>query len=1295
MTEIIANSMSIKRYEYNSRTYPDKPSAVIVPLPSPAIGDSYTYYEYDEDGRTTKVTDPVGNITEYTYDSTGNLTKTKQTIPISPTEDRTIITGNDYNDFTGLLEKTIDANGNSTSYDYDSRNRLKTVTQQVYDPNQGVVVDVVTSYTYDDNSKFPGSPNSITDPAGFTRYFEYDENGNQIKSWYYWEDLDDSNNYCNVYTITEYDAAGRVVKTIRDVNDVNGTVEAYTVTLSETKYIKIGKPDITINSYDGLTKYWYDELGNLVETCTYDSNQAYTEDDVNNIVTISRTLYDAEGQAIITIGPYDPCGTYNPVGTQTFYDYLGREVKTRRLEDVNIPLENIVVDGNVVGKTNIYDDDGNPFWSHGKELWATYTYYDVAGRVDYTVSDSNVETNYEYDAAGKQTKVTVTNPAGNDTVTEYGYEGNQRVWMQDARGNITRFVYDDLGRVTDTYYPETAQNGQTSTHVAYDALGRRTAQTDQAGRTRWFDYDKSGRLKAVILSDVNDPYNGNTPTYPRYEYEYDTYGNLITIRDNVKEDPNSGDVDRTYARETRFTYNELHKQTSRTLPDGRTEYKEYDEHGRLTKATDFNDHVTTFEYNARGLLEYRRYYANESDASNPANADPNIYFEYDALGRKVTEEINGEFTTYSYDNEGKVREIGSPQGFIVYDYWPATGQRKSVYTPSKEAADTEIKYYYDDLTRLEQVQVVERNGESPTDEVTTYSYNEVGSLEGVEYANGNYAHYWYDALNRLTNLTNFEEYETNPDNPTADVLSSFAYTLADDGMRTAVTEVVDGSTTTINWTYDALNRLTKEVYDANGDSNDFTHTYIYDLVGNRLERQVQDGNTTYYYYDPNTDELTQEITDDVNTFYYYDDNGSLVEEANDTKTLRAYTYTLRNRLASASVTDGYAVDYTYNPDGIRVKAEVTGGSNPTIEYLIDPYNHTGYAQVLKEVVDNDANTVYVLGHDVLAQATGGNAPKYLLYDGHGSVRQVVQSSSIIGSFAYDAYGNARNFTPDNAATKLLYAGEMFDGTAAQYYLRARWYSPVTGRFNRMDPFAGNNQDPQSLHKYLYAHCNPINGMDPSGQMFGGFSFGGLLMSMTIGAVIGGLISGLFNVRNQIVSGADFDLMELLREIGCGALIGALAGAAGYTFSFIAKSFLTIFMSTGPALTVGTGALTGLAAAFVGQVLTELKYWIVDKKPFVLRDAAYRVILMSFIGLVTGGILTRIHLHRGLISDIHRAPMMKGLPGSVNTPHLGYVKSGWLPQAVPTSPLAHVQVSMDGLVGGICSQEIADHWISME
>jgi hypothetical protein len=50
-----------------------------------------------------------------------------------------------------------------------------------------------------------------------------------------------------------------------------------------------------------------------------------------------------------------------------------------------------------------------------------------------------------------------------------------------------------------------------------------------------------------------------------------------------------------------------------------------------------------------------------------------------------------------------------------------------------------------------------------------------------------------------------------------------------------------------------------------------------------------------------------------------------------------------------------------------------------------------------------------------------------------------------------------------------------------YYNRARYYDPSNGRFNRLDPASGNRTDPQSLHKYLYSHANPINAVDPTGM----------------------------------------------------------------------------------------------------------------------------------------------------------------------------------------------------------------------
>ena len=61
------------------------------------------------------------------------------------------------------------------------------------------------------------------------------------------------------------------------------------------------------------------------------------------------------------------------------------------------------------------------------------------------------------------------------------------------------------------------------------------------------------------------------------------------------------------------------------------------------------------------------------------------------------------------------------------------------------------------------------------------------------------------------------------------------------------------------------------------------------------------------------------------------------------------------------------------------------------------------------------------------------------------------------------------------------SGEQFDSDLGLYYLRARYYNPATGRFLSRDPLDGQQIDPKTLHKYLYAGGDPANSWDPSGR----------------------------------------------------------------------------------------------------------------------------------------------------------------------------------------------------------------------
>ncbi|MHC4867889.1 MAG: hypothetical protein ACYTEX_27780, partial [Planctomycetota bacterium] len=517
------------------------------------------------------------------------------------------------------------------------------------------------------------------------------------------------------------------------------------------------------------------------------------------------------------------------------------------------------------------------------------------------------------------------------------------------------------------------------------------------------------RLSAVVLPAVEDPEDGYNLAHPRYEYTYDDYGNLITITDKLKQTPDTNQVDANSARYTRFTYNELGQQTSRKLPSGKVETKQYNALGQLIKSTDFKGQVTRYYYddtNAPGRLSCEKYYDNNSIPESQPNLIIDIV--HDKLGRRMRVDINDidnetlAHYRWWYDEQGRVTTLESPQGFVAYEYHGNTGRQKSVRTPQQEA-DTKVNYYYDQLGRLGEVNVAKRNN-VPVSESTYYGYNPVGSLAVVDYNNGNVAEYTYNAVNRLTNLTNWQtSAKVTP-------LSSYTYELSPDGQRTKATEVTEGAETVINWTYDDLNRLIREDYNAPGDANDYGHEYVYDIVGNRLERNVvgDDPNTTYAYND--NDQLTWETTDGNTITYDYDDNGALVlRDSNDGDDV-TYLYDLRGRLAQADIENGPTVDYLYNPDGIRVRATVDGDD---INYIIDPYNHTGYAQVLKEINGvTGTNRAYVTGLDVVAQATGSNPPKYLLYDGHGSVRQLANNAgNVVANYHYDGYGKALNFDP--------------------------------------------------------------------------------------------------------------------------------------------------------------------------------------------------------------------------------------------------------------------------------------------
>jgi len=103
------------------------------------------------------------------------------------------------------------------------------------------------------------------------------------------------------------------------------------------------------------------------------------------------------------------------------------------------------------------------------------------------------------------------------------------------------------------------------------------------------------------------------------------------------------------------------------------------------------------------------------------------------------------------------------------------------------------------------------------------------------------------------------------------------------------------------------------------------------------------------------------------------------------------------------------------------------------------------------------------------------------FDGHGNVRFLTDTNgNLTDTYTYDAFGTliAGNVVTSN---NYLYCGQQFDSDLGLYYNRAWYLNTDTGRFLSSDSYEGNNEDPLSLHKYLYAQCDPVDHVDPSGK----------------------------------------------------------------------------------------------------------------------------------------------------------------------------------------------------------------------
>jgi RHS repeat-associated protein len=1002
---------------------------------------SWYNYLYDGNGNLVAVVYPGNNpapTTNYTYyDAPAHLYK-------SGTDARNNPLPTAAYDANGRLQSVTDALNQTTSYSYNLATNTTTTTypdtgaQTVQYDAYGMVLSTTDPLQHTTTNVYDANHNltSTTDPLNHTTSYTYDPNGNQAsvtnplhKTRYtvynQYSEPDGTQDELGNVVAYAYDANFLPSSVIDHLDGTPTVLASFTFNPDGTMHSGAIGYDLTV-SPEKATQYTYDGNGNMLnKTDALGRQTSFTYD------ALDRKATQTDPSTALTTFHYDALSnltsTNAPLGriTSSQYDLNGNKTS----------------DTDANGHTTGYQYDAlNRLWIITYPTAAPNTVtrtYDFRGNLLDETDQATHVTHHEYDLAGRLTTVTKAYGTTLAATTSYTYyDDNRKHTETDPRGNTTTYAYDDAGRLTAVTDAKTE-----TTHYGYDDAGNQTSITDAKGHTTQFQYDCRKRLRKTIYNDTTFTTNtydgpGNLASVTdqagnTVQYTYDAANQLASViqvnhpdpahnTTSYAYDPNGNLLTSTDANGhlTQTPYNALNELTSTALPDGAlTETRTYDYAGNLFSLLNFNGKTTGYGYDPQNRLL--------SKTPDPTLNETAESFTYTATGKRAAMTDTSGLTSYGYDTLDRLTSKATQWGTLSYTYDSAGNVATMT---SSNTNGISVGYTYDELNRL--ASVVD-NHLTANHNTTSYTYDPASNLGTVTYPNGLSSTFQYDTLNRLT------------------ALNGYSYQLGATGNRQSATEPGGRAA---NWSYDGIYRLTNETDSAHG-----VVSYGLDPVGNRLSQtsSIAGIPTGSFGYDAD-DRLSTE---------QYDNNGNTIVSG-----ARTFAYDFENRLKSMN---NGAVTLLYDADGNRV------GKNTT-RYLVDDLNPTGYAQVVEELTGSTVTRRYTYGLQRISQTQSGTTSFYG-YDGFGSVRQLTDTTgAVTDTYDYDAWGNTVNVT-GSTPNVYRYRGEQYDPDLNLYYLRARYFNPLTGRFLSRDPADGERSDPRTLNKYLYAGGDPVNATDPSGR----------------------------------------------------------------------------------------------------------------------------------------------------------------------------------------------------------------------
>ena len=743
-------------------------------------GDKQVTLYYAPDGNIAKIIDDVtGKAYTYTYDANGKF-----------------VSGKDP-DGNALTARFVFA-GREIDVRYEGADFSHLAFDAVYNTRRNTdhyVVDGITYYKTDGDGNILGQHDTVAEyyVAGYDANrklvsYEYLKDGVTTTYTYHDDDsvsvtVDDPSKYFVIDGVKYFkkDMAGNVLP------QSDTTTDSYTI-----GYDADGNRVFYASTRNGeTTSYQYDANGLLTSMTTAEGTTSYTYDAAGNKATEtapdgSKYIFDADGNVT---------SVTDAAGHVTSYTY-----------DANGNVASITSDG----VTSLYDYDADgKLTGYTDERGNVYAYtYDADGRQN-SVTVNGKTTSYTYDANGNY--ASITDPAGGTSFYEYDAD-SALTKFTDANGNSIAYTYGDDSILVKTTYAD----GTNESYV-YDADGNPVSWTGRAGQTAEYTINADGYLTGVTYSDGKS-----------LSYTYNVDGYVTTAYDIV------------------FTYNADGDLTTMTFDDGRSVNYTYTPDGLVAGYADELGHGLNYTYTDDGL------YDRLTDRSGTLVVD----YDYDDYGRIVkATKGNGAYTTYAYDEYGQVTAIenctaaGVLESFNRYTY-DSEGRRTAMATQEGSWA-----YTYDVKDQLVGAVFTDKAGVITQD--LAYTYDAMGNrLTATE--NGVTTTYTYNNLNQIVSANGFEYVYDANGNLLEDEKRTYTWTADNhvatetlkstgqvweygyDAMGNRVSSTTDGVTTT--WTVDTNGNVLAEY--VNGAWN---RTYYQgDLLAGFTDK---DGNTYYFNND--------------------------------------------------------------------------------------------------------------------------------------------------------------------------------------------------------------------------------------------------------------------------------------------------------------------------------------------------------------------------------------------------------------------------------------------------------------